>query len=128
MNLLLDTHVFLWLKNNPKKVSKRVLDAYYDVDNKVFLSIASVWEMQIKCQLGKLEFHLPLSTLIEEQCLYNELQMLPIKTCHIFALAHLPLHHKDPFDRILLVQSQLENLKFVSADEVFHQYPVDLFW
>jgi len=122
MNILLDTHIFLWLRREPQRVSNRVLNVYYDMNNKVFLSVASLWEMQIKSQLGKLELDVPLSRLIEEQCKYNELQILPIEPCHIFALAELPLHHKDPFDRILLAQSQCEHLTLASADEVFRHY------
>jgi PIN domain nuclease of toxin-antitoxin system len=128
MRILLDTHVFLWLRNDPKQISDRVLTAYYDINNDIFLSIASIWEMQIKYQLGKLELKLPLSELIEEQVLNNGLQILPIETDHIFALADLPFHHKDPFDRIILIQSQLENLKLASADTVFSNYEVNLFW
>ena len=128
MNILLDTHTFLWLRNAPEKVSEKVLNAYYDINNNVFLSMASIWEMQIKYQLGKLELDLPLSTIIEEQYTYNDLQILPIETYHIFALADLPLHHKDPFDRLLLVQSRLENLILASADNVFHHYKVNLLW
>jgi PIN domain nuclease of toxin-antitoxin system len=75
----------------------------------VFLSIASVWEMQIKHQLGKLDLDLPLNTLIDEQCVNNGLQILSIETYHIYALADLPFHHKDPFDRLILIQSKLEN-------------------
>ena len=71
MNLLLDTHTFLWLRNDHEKVSKKVLEAYLDINNNVFLSMASVWEMQIKHQLGKLELDLPLKTMIQEQCKNN---------------------------------------------------------
>ena len=128
MRILLDTHVFLWLRNDQKQISDRVLTAYYNVNNDIFLSMASIWEMQIKHQLGKLELKLPLSELIEEQVLNNGLQILSIETDHIFALADLPFHHKDPFDRIILIQSQLENLKLASADTVFSNYEVNLFW
>lgn len=128
MNILLDTHTFLWLRSAPEKIPEKVLAAYYDVNNDVFLSIASVWEMQIKHQLGKLDLDLPLSTLIEEQCTNNGLQLLAIETYHIFALADLPFHHKDPFDRLILIQSKLENLKLASADNVFGYYDIDLFW
>jgi PIN domain nuclease of toxin-antitoxin system len=128
MNLLLDTHTFLWLRNDHEKVSKKVLEAYLDINNNVFLSMASVWEMQIKHQLGKLELDLPLKTMIQEQCKNNGLQILPIETSHIFALADLPFHHKDPFDRVILIQSKLEDLKLASVDTVFHHYDVELFW
>jgi PIN domain nuclease of toxin-antitoxin system len=128
MNILLDTHVFLWLRTAPEKISEKVLAAYYDINNDVFLSIASVWEMQIKHQLGKLDLELPLNTLIEDQCINNGLQILAIETHHIFALADLPFHHKDPFDRLILIQSKLENLKLASADSVFEHYDISLFW
>jgi len=75
MNILLDTHTFLWLRNAPEKIPEQVLAAYYDTDNDVFLSMASIWEMQIKHQLGKLELGLPLYTLIDEQCVNNGLQI-----------------------------------------------------
>ena len=128
MDILLDTHTFLWLRTAPEKVSSKVLNAYFDVNNTVFLSIASVWEMQIKFQLGKLELDLPLQTLIDEQCDNNGLQLLSIEPAHIFALADLSFHHKDPFDRIILVQAQMEKLKLASVDTVFQQYGIDLFW
>jgi PIN domain nuclease of toxin-antitoxin system len=128
MNILLDTHEFLWLRNAPEKIPEKVLTAYYDINNDVFLSIASIWEMQIKHQLGKLELELPLNNLIEEQCVNNGLQILSIETYHIYALADLPFHHKDPFDRLILIQAKLENLKLASADNVFGYYDIDLFW
>lgn len=128
MNILLDTHAFLWLRNAPEKIPEKVLAAYYDINNDIFLSVVSIWEMQIKHQLGKLDLALPLSTLIEEQRINNGLQILPIETHHIFALADLPSHHKDPFDRLLLIQSKLENLHLASADTVFCHYDINLFW
>jgi PIN domain nuclease of toxin-antitoxin system len=90
--------------------------------------MASVWEMQIKQQLGKLNLKLPLRHLIEEQRANNGLQILPIETDHIYALNELPLHHNDPFDRLILAQSKLEKLHLASADTVFSRYGVDLIW
>lgn len=112
--------LFYGLETRPKKS----LNKYYDI----FLSVVSIWEMQIKHQLGKLDLALPLSTLIEEQRINNGLQILAIETHHIFALADLPSHHKDPFDRLLLIQSKLENLHLASADTVFCHYDINLFW
>ena len=128
MNILLDTHAFLWLRTAPAKIPGRVLAAYYDMGNDVFLSMASVWEMQIKSQLGKLELDIPLGKLIEEQCVNNGLQILPIETHHIYALADLPFHHRYQFDRLIITQSKLENLLLSSADTIFCQYDVNLFW
>ncbi|MGD0959890.1 MAG: type II toxin-antitoxin system VapC family toxin [Methylomonas sp.] len=128
MNILLDTHTFLWLRSSPEKIPDKVLSAYYDLNNEVFLSMVSIWEIQIKHQLGKLDIELPLQSLIEEQRLNNALQILSIEAEHIFALSNLSFHHKDPFDRLILVQSQLENLKLASADRVFVEYGMELFW
>ena len=89
MNILLDTHVFLWLRSSPEKIPEKVLSAYYDLNNEIFLSVASIWEIQIKHQLGRLVLELPLDRLIDEQCVNNGLQLVPIETYHIFALAEL---------------------------------------
>jgi len=128
MNIMLDTHVFLWLRSSPEKIPEKVLSAYYDLNNEIFLSVVSIWEIQIKHQLGKLVLELPLNRLIDEQCVNNGLQILSIETYHIYALADLPFHHKDPFDRLILIQAELENLKLASADNVFGYYDIDLFW
>ena len=128
MNILLDTHVFLWLRSSPEKIPEKVLSAYYDLNNEIFLSVASIWEIQIKHQLGKLVLELPLDRLIDEQCVNNGLQLVPIETYHIYALDELPFHHKDPFDRLMLVQAQLEKLKLASADTIFGNYDVNIFW
>ena len=128
MNIMLDTHVFLWLRSSPEKIPEKILSAYYDLNNEIFLSVASIWEIQIKHQLGKLVLELPLDRLIDEQCVNNGLQLVPIETYHIFALGELPFHHKDPFDRLILVQAQLEKFKLASADTIFGDYDVNLFW
>lgn len=128
MNLLLDTHVFLWLRHSPNKLSEKVLTAYFDINNDTYLSMASIWEIQIKLQLGKIEIIQPLQDLINQQIANNGLQILPIESEHIFALDQLPSIHKDPFDRLILAQAKLENLALASADSVFDAYDIDLFW
>jgi PIN domain nuclease of toxin-antitoxin system len=128
MKLLLDTHAFLWLRSEPEKIPQSVLDAYYNINNDVFLSMASIWEIQIKHQLGKLELNIPLQQLIDTQTQQNGLKILPITPTHIYALNTIPFHHKDPFDRLLIVQARLEHLQLASVDRVFGQYQVDLFW
>jgi len=133
--LLLDTHVFLWLMFNPQKLSKVAHEACQDSNNHLYTSIASIWEIQIKHQLGKLELSVSLEDMIEEQCQTNDLQILPIKVKHISALYNVPLRlgeppffHKDPFDRILIAQAVVENAYLVSADSVFKNYQVKLLW
>ncbi len=95
-----------------------------------FLSMASIWEMQIKNQLGKLALDLPLNELIEQQCLKNGLQILAIETTHIYSLKNLPPHHNDPFDRLILVQAQTENLTLITkvSEFVFSRIAVVHSW
>jgi PIN domain nuclease of toxin-antitoxin system len=128
MNLLLDTHVFLWLNDTPEKLSPAALDACQDENNTLFLSLASAWEIQIKQQLGKLELSESLQTLISTQQQQNGLQLLPIELAHIEGLSQLPSLHRDPFDRLLIAQSIQQHMQIVSADQVFTNYPVELIW
>lgn len=128
MNLLLDTHVFLWLNDTPEKLSPAALTACLDENNTLFLSLASAWEIQIKQQLGKLELSESLHTLVTTQQQQNGLQLLPIEMAHIEALSQLPSLHRDPFDRLLIAQSIQQHMQIVSADQVFTGYPVELIW
>jgi PIN domain nuclease of toxin-antitoxin system len=128
MNLLLDTHVFLWLNDTPEKLSPVALAACQDENNTLFLSLASAWEIQIKQQLGKLELSENLHTLVSTQQQQNGLQLLPIDLAHIEALSQLPTVHRDPFDRLLIAQSIQQHMQIVSADQVFTNYPVKLIW
>jgi len=128
MNLLLDTHVFLWLNDTPEKLSSAALAACQDENNTLFLSLVSAWEIQIKQQLGKLELSENLQTLISTQQQQNGLQLLPIELAHIEELANLPSSHRDPFDRLLIAQTIKQQMHIVSADQVFTEYPVKLIW
>jgi PIN domain nuclease of toxin-antitoxin system len=128
MNLLLDTHTFLWWDTQKSKIPALTLAHLEDKNNVLLLSLASVWEIQIKTQLGKLKLRVPSSELIAQQQEVNGLQILPITLSHIFALEQLPAHHKDPFDRLLIAQASSENLICVSADPMFNQYSVSLLW
>ena len=126
MRLLLDTHVFIWWADQQESLSTTALSALKDEANELLLSVASVWEMQIKIQLGKLKLSLPLKELIKSQQETNELTLLPVALTHVLALDALPLHHKDPFDRLLIAQSTEEDLTLVSADSQFSAYPAKL--
>ena len=92
------------------------------------LSVASIWEMQIKLQLGKLTITMPLAELIESQQQTNNLDILPITLAHVLALQNLPLYHKDPFDRLLIAQAGIEEAVLISSDAVFAKYDVWLLW
>ena len=126
MRLLLDTHVFIWWADDPEKLSPAALTALEDEANDLLLSVASVWEMQIKIQLGKLKLSLPLKELVKNQQETNNLTVSPVALPHVLALDALPFHHKDPFDRLLVAQSIEEDLTLVSADSQFSAYSVKL--
>ena len=128
MKLLLDTHAFIWWDSEPAKLPPKVVDLCQDRANQVLLSVASVWEMQIKLQLGKLRLTIPLVELIESQQIRNGIEVLPVTLAHILALENLPSHHRDPFDRLLVAQANVEGAVLVSHDPVFVKYPVQLLW
>ena len=128
MKLLLDTHAFIWWDSNPAKLSSNALALCQDQSNTLLLSVASIWEMQIKLQLGKLKLSLSLAEVIEGQQQLNNLDLLPVLLEHVLHLEGLPLHHKDPFDRLLIAQANIENATLVSNDPVFRNYQVKLLW
>lgn len=127
MKLLLDTHTFLWWAEQPERLSNSAVTACKDPSNELFLSVASIWEIQVKVQLGKLKLKLPLTDLIREQQ-RNLIQVITITQSHVFELDQLPPHHRDPFDRILIAQSRVENLILLTADAMIKQYSVQVFW
>ena len=126
MKLLLDTHIFIWWVDQPENLSLAALSALEDEANELLLSVASVWEMQIKIQLGKLKLSLPLKELVKNQQETNDLMVSPVALTHVLALNSLPFHHKDPFDRLLIAQSIEEKLTIVTADSQFSAYSAKL--
>jgi PIN domain nuclease of toxin-antitoxin system len=128
MELLLDTHVLIWWSLDSAKLSRKVYELLTDPENTHIISIASVWEIQVKVQLGKLDFQVKLPELIAHQQQVNNLQILPIDLTHIYALENLPNQHRDPFDRIMIAQAMVEEMPFLSADKVFDLYPIDRVW
>lgn len=127
MKLLLDTHAFIWWDSDPTQLSAPARAALQDPAATVFVSVVSVWEMQIKAQLGKLALRLPLVQIITQQQT-NGLQVLPISLGHVLAVDALPKVHKDPFDRMLVAQAGVEGMELVSADSIFTHYPVKIIW
>lgn len=128
MRLLLDTHAFIWMLEAPEKLSDKVIQAHNDQANTLYLSVASLWEIQIKRALGKLEMDVPLAQIVHEQLQGGRFQLLDIRAEHVLALDELPPYHNDPFDRLLIAQARTEGMPLVSTDRVFSQYPVELFW
>jgi PIN domain nuclease of toxin-antitoxin system len=127
MKYLLDTHTFIWWHDNPDLLSEKVLRLCEDVNNELFLSLVSVWEMQIKLQLNKLTLVNSLVVMLETEK-NNAIEILPISLNHIMELDGMPLHHKDPFDRLLIAQAVADDLVLLSKDEHFASYPVKCLW
>jgi PIN domain nuclease of toxin-antitoxin system len=127
MKLLLDTHAFMWWDSNPANLSPLALAALRDPANTKWISVVSIWEMVIKSQLGKLTPRLPLPQIVAQQQA-NGLQVLAVSLAHVLALEGLPLVHKDPFDRLLVAQTNVEAAELVTADPIFAHYPVQVLW
>jgi PIN domain nuclease of toxin-antitoxin system len=128
MRLLLDTHAFLWFVTASPKLSAGAEGVIRASGNQLLLSVASVWETAIKQNLGRLPLSEPLDSFIPEHLRTNRITLLPIQLRHTFAVARLPLHHRDPFDRRLVAQAISESIPVVSADGAFDAYPVQRLW
>ena len=128
MRLLLDTHSFLWFAGGNDGLSPKARAAIEDMNNAAYLSMASLWEMAIKINIGKLELPKPLGVLVSEQIRENEFAMLRSEVEHFMVYTELPLYHRDPFDRMMIAQAQVENLSVVSKDAAFADYDIDLLW
>ena len=128
MRLLLDTHALIWWDRDPDKLPRRVRRALQAGANELLLSIASIWEMQIKQQKGTLRLDRPVRATIESQQEQNGVQVVGLTLPHVWQLAELPLHHGDPFDRILISQAKAEGLTLVSRDRIMRKYGVEILW
>jgi PIN domain nuclease of toxin-antitoxin system len=127
MKLLLDNHTFLCWDSNPDRIPARTIALIQQSSNQVLLSLVTPWEIQIKTQLGKLSLQAPLSNIIRQQT-ENGISILPITLPHILELDELPLHHKDPFDRLLIAQSRVEKATLVSCDSILEKYDCQVLW
>src|SRR5438128_7507851 len=116
MTLLLDTHAFLWFCQDDPLLSATAKAAIEDPGNRKLLSIASCWEIAIKAGLGKLTLGEPSETYIPNALSRTGFELLPISLTHATAVEVLPMHHRDPFDRLLIAQAQTEAIPIVSAD------------
>lgn len=128
MNILLDTHTFIWWDTEPKQLSARALTLCRDPKNQLILSVVSIWEMVIKIQIGKLQFTKSLAEMVAGQQKTNQLVLLPIRLEHALAVESLPLYHKDPFERLLIAQANVENMIILSRDTQFTSYEVQVEW
>jgi PIN domain nuclease of toxin-antitoxin system len=127
MKALLDTHAFLWALAGDARMSRHAREVFAGSSD-LFLSIASIWEIIIKVQSGKLNLPRPAGPYVLRKLAENSIKSLPISIDHLLAVERLPVHHRDPFDRILIAQSIEENLPVMTADPLFTKYPVQVTW
>jgi len=124
VRILLDTHVWLWFVVAPERIGPTSRALLEDRDHQLLLSAASSWEMAIKYRLGKLPLPSPPEEFIPPRLARDEITPLPVDHAHALRVATLPLHYRDPFDRLLVAQAQLEDLVIFTADEAITQYDV----
>lgn len=127
MNLLLDTHTFIWFMNGDKNLPKQTINKIIDTENRVFISIASLWEIAIKISLGKLSIKEGFNK-ISDFIFNNDMEILPVKFEHLQTLLKLKYFHRDPFDRILIAQGITENILIATDDKNFKKYSVKIIW
>jgi len=128
VKVLVDTHCWLWFLMTPDRLSAAAVDALADVSNEVYVSAAVAWEIVIKSGLGKLSLPVPAAQYVSERLAALGHRPFAISVEHAVALADLPTHHKDPFDRILIAQAQVDGLTLLTADEKIKAYAVPILW
>ncbi len=126
MKVLLDTHTFLWGITDEAKIPPKVRSVMLSAEP--WLSVASVWEIVTKVQLGKLDFPKPAGPYVVSRLSLSGIQILPVTLQHVLRVESLELHHRDPFDRLLIAQSIEEKWPIVTADPWFARYPVEVIW
>lgn len=124
--VLLDTHVFLWMHAEPARLGPSLRALIEDETTELFLSPASSWEIAIKWGIGKLTLPEPPETYVPSRMLAAQVQSLPVTHSHALAVASLPDHHRDPFDRLLVAQSRIESLPLATADPLIKPYGIDV--
>jgi len=127
MQLLLDTHTFIWFINGDSSLPNKIIDEIKNLKNQCFISIVSIWEIAIKCKLNKLSLNADFNRILDflDQ---NQIEILPISFDHIIKLNELDFYHRDPFDRILIAQGIAENLTILTKDQNFSFYKVKALW
>lgn len=128
MRILLDTHVFLWWITDDLQLPKKISEIIADGKNELFLSAASCWEIAIKAQLGKIALPKKPDIFISDQLATNSVKSLPILASHALHVCNLPDFHRDPFDRIIIAQAQLEGLPVITSDSLIVKYDVKTIW
>jgi PIN domain nuclease of toxin-antitoxin system len=129
MTVLLDTNVFIWcITGQQSKLSKKAFEAVEDPYNIRWLSAVSLWEIAIKVGAGKLDLPKNADYLKTHMDLLRIGRVVPVEAAHALADFTLPRYHRDPFDRMLIAQAQVEGLPFVTCDKQIRKYPIQILW
>ena len=128
MRLLLDTHVWIWWLTDPDRLSRPADSALSDPDNQLYLSPVSTWELMVKSAAGRVTVAGSVEALVDEAITASGVHPLPIEHSHALLLRQLPAHHRDPFDRMLVAQAQLDGLTLVTADRQLSAYDIETLW
>ncbi len=126
--VLVDTHTFLWFVFDDPRLSASAASVIEDPSRDTLLSVASLWEIALKVNIGKLTLGMSFETFIDESVSRREVELLAIELPHLTRYAHLPLLHRDPFDRLLIAQALSERLPVLTADERFSGYAIETIW
>jgi PIN domain nuclease of toxin-antitoxin system len=128
MTVLVDTQAIFWFANDPSKLSASAASLMLNTNTELLLSIASVWALSIKIGIGKLDLGVPLDHFVRHQLPRSGVALLPISPSHAISAGQLPLHHRDPFDRMLAAQSLASGYPIVSSDPIFDRYEAARLW
>lgn len=128
MRVLLDTHTLLWFLTDDDRLSRYAHGVITDSASDVLVSTGSLWEIAIKASLGKLSLAAPFDQLFPAQLEAERIGVLPVELAHLAALASLPFHHRDPFDRLIISQALAEGVPVISRDTAFTSYACDVVW
>ena len=128
MRFLIDTHCWLWAVRSPERLLPAAARLIEGKDNTAVLSIVSALEIAIKASLGKLQLSEPAAEFVPSQIAALSMSTLPVYLSHALRVASLPHHHRDPFDRLLVAQSQIEGLPLMTADAAIAAYDVEVIW
>ena len=128
MRYLLDTHTLLWFISEDKKLSNRAHRLILDSNSEIFLSIASLWEIAIKVNIGKLALEQPFEQLFPKELHFHKIRILDITVDSLARLTALPVHHRDPFDRLIIAQALVERIPIIGVDSAFDAYGVSREW
>lgn len=128
MRYLLDTVVWVWSVWEPERISRKAHEVMNDLEQEIFLSAVTAWEVAIKSGSGKLVLPEAPTSFVPRRMIEQGLRPLQVSHQHALAVFSLPNHHRDPFDRLLIAQAKIENMVLISSDKLFEPYDVPLLW